>query len=108
METRIILTVGAILLGSGCIGLLIVRLSNPFFKGLGWLGCSFAVGGVGAALLSANMNGVTGPFVLGAYSLILLAYVFLHVCILEITDHRTRLPRCRAIWELPGQRFPGS
>ncbi|HEX4021118.1 MAG TPA: GGDEF domain-containing protein [Acidobacteriaceae bacterium] len=93
METRIILIVGSILLCCGCIGLLIVRLSNPFFKGLGWLGGAFAAGGVGAGILVFNISATSGVSVLIADTLILLAYVFLHLCILELTENKVRLPR---------------
>ena len=93
METRVILIVGSILLCCGCIGLLIVRLSNPFFKGLGWLGGAFAAGGIGAGIFTFNVSGAAGVSVFFADMFVLLGYVFLHVCILELTEHKARLPK---------------
>ena len=69
METHIILVVAAILLSGGCFGLAIVRLTNPFFKGAGWLGGSFASGAIGAAIFLLRL-GHWGDFA------ILMAYIF--------------------------------
>ncbi len=92
METDVVLVVGAILLCCGCGGLLIVRLSNPFLKGLGWIGGSFGAGGLGAAVLaSPRLSPDASVFI--AYTLILLAYVFLHVGILDLMTGKPRLPK---------------
>lgn len=93
METRIILVVGSILLCCGCLGLLTVRLSNPFLKGLGWLGGTFAAGAIGATIFAARANVSADAFVLLADTLILLAYVLLHVSFLELTESASLLPR---------------
>ncbi|MHB1673631.1 MAG: GGDEF domain-containing protein [Acidobacteriaceae bacterium] len=93
METHIILVVGSILLSGGCIGLLIVRFTNPFFQGVGWLGASFACGALGAAVFTLRF-GQEGNLTLPlAYSLVLLALILLHVCFLEITESKVHLSR---------------
>jgi diguanylate cyclase (GGDEF)-like protein len=92
METGVILVVGSVLLCCGCMGLLLVRLSNPFFKGLGWLGGSFAAGALGSAILASPADAPTGASTVAANTLILLAYVFLHACILEITGKKSQPP----------------
>jgi diguanylate cyclase (GGDEF)-like protein len=93
METRNILIVGSILLCCGCMGLLTVRLSNPFFKGIGWLGGSFAAGALGAAVIVLRDTIFSDFLILVADTLILLAYVFLHAGILELTESDSRFPR---------------
>lgn len=92
METDVVLIVGAILLCCGCGGLLIVRLSNPFLKGLGWIGGSFAAGALGAAVLASPGISADASAII-AYTAILLAYVFMHVGILELMAGRPRLPK---------------
>lgn len=92
METRVTLIIASILLGSGCLGLLIVRMTNPFFKGLGWLGGCFATGAMGAAIFATQVDMTPDIATLTADTLILLAYVFLHICILEVTESPTRTP----------------
>lgn len=93
METHVILFVGSLLLGGGCIGLMIVRLTNPFFKGVGWLGASFASGALAALAFTAVVDHGKGSLLLLADSLILLAFVFLHVCFLELSESESRVPR---------------
>ncbi len=93
METQIILLVGSILLAGGCFGLLVVRLSNPFLKGVGWLGAAFACGALGATAFAVDINRAADSLILVADAMILLAFVFLHVCTLEVTDSESRLPR---------------
>jgi hypothetical protein len=93
METHVILLVGTILLSGGCIGLMIVRLTNPFFQGVGWLGASFATGALGAAAFMRPGDGMGGFATLVADTLVLLAFVFLHVCFLELSDSDSRVPR---------------
>jgi diguanylate cyclase (GGDEF)-like protein len=92
METRVILVVGSILLCCGCVGLVIVRLTNPFLKGLGWVGGSFGAGALGAAILVLRAGTFADSSRLAAYTLILLAYVLLHVCILELTEIQSLQP----------------
>ena len=93
METHIILVVGSILLSGGCIGLLIVRFTNPFFQGVGWLGASFACGALAAAVFAVVVDQGNGFFLLLADALILLAFVFLHVCFLELSGRESIIPR---------------
>lgn len=93
METRIILVVGSILLCSGCVGLLLVRLTNPFLKGLGWQGAAFASGALGATIFAKRAGMPADAFVLLADTLILLAYVLMHVSFLELTESGPLLPR---------------
>jgi diguanylate cyclase (GGDEF)-like protein len=92
VETDVVLVVGAILLCCGCGGLLIVRLSNPFLKGLGWIGGSFAAGALGAAVLASPGISADASAII-AYTLILLAYALLHVGILELMVGKPRLPK---------------
>jgi diguanylate cyclase (GGDEF)-like protein len=93
MEIHPTLLVGAILLFGGCIGLLIVRLTNPFFQGVGWLGASFASSALAAALFAVVVKQATPFRLLLADSVILLAFVFLHVCFLELSESGSRVPR---------------
>ncbi|HTU49820.1 MAG TPA: GGDEF domain-containing protein [Acidobacteriaceae bacterium] len=93
METHIILVVASILLSGGCIGLAIVRLTNPFFKGAGWLGASFAAGALGAVAFAAVVARGEASLLMAADALILLAFVFLHVCFLELSESESRVPR---------------
>ena len=93
METRAILIISSIIFSCGCLGLVIVRLTNPFFKGLGWLGGAFAVGAVGAILFAVRPDLSTGIAVIVPDTLILLAYVFLHTCILELTESGSLMPK---------------
>ncbi|MGH9615718.1 MAG: diguanylate cyclase [Acidobacteriaceae bacterium] len=92
METHVVLLVGAVLLSGGCIGLLIVRLTNPFFKSLGWLSATFGSATLGAALFAAIIARGLGHLVLLPDTLILLAFVFLHVCFLELNERESRVP----------------
>lgn len=93
METRIILVVGSVLLCCGCMGLLLVRLTNPFFKGLGWQGAAFASGALGATIFAKRAGMPADAFVLLADTLILLAYVLMQVSFLELTESVPLLPR---------------
>jgi diguanylate cyclase (GGDEF)-like protein len=93
VETHDILIVGSILLACGSGGLLIVRVSTPRLKGLGWLGGSFGAGGSGALLLL--LYGTLPAFfsVLCADVLILLAFVLLHVSFLDLVESDSVFPR---------------
>ncbi len=93
METRILLIVGSILLCCGCVGMLIVRFSNPVLRGLGWLGGSFAAGAAGAAILAFSDGPLADSYVLAADTLILLGFVLLQICILELTESVSLVPR---------------
>ncbi len=93
METHIILVVASILLSGGCIGLAVVRLTNPFFKGAGWLGASFATGAAGAAVFTLRLGSAGNLAVLVAYILILLAFVLLYVCFVVLSGSALHVPR---------------
>ena len=93
METHVVLTVGTILLSGGFFGLLVVRLSNPFFRGLWWLGAAYAVGALGAGILSSRTSFGGIYLLMFTQSLFLLAFVLLHVCFLELMESRVLLPR---------------
>jgi len=93
METHTILLVGSILLSGGCIGLMIVRLTNPFFQGVGWLGASFASGALAAVVFAVVVDQGKGFLLLVADALILLAFVLLHVCFLELSESESIVPR---------------
>lgn len=93
MEIGAILVVATIVYSCGFIGLLTVRLTNPFFKGLGWLGGSFAAGAVGALLFQMRPEISGGIAVVVPDTLILLAYVFLHVGILELMGSDSLVPK---------------
>lgn len=93
METHIILVVTSILLSGGCIGLMIVRLTNPFFQGVGWLGASFASGALGASVYMLPVGRMEGFATLVANTLVLLAFVLMHVSFLELSALDLHLPR---------------
>ena len=93
METHVVLVVGTILLSGAFFGLLVVRLSNPFFRGLWWLGAAYAVGALGAGILSFRGNSGGIYLLMFTQSLFLLAFVLLHVVFLELMESRVSLPR---------------
>jgi diguanylate cyclase (GGDEF)-like protein len=93
MEIHIILIVASILLSGGCIGLAIVRLTNPFFKGAGWLGAFFACEALAAVALAVVVVRGVASLLMIADALILLAFVFLHVCFLELSESESMVPR---------------
>ncbi len=93
MQTRAILVISSILFFGGCIGLAVVRLTNPFFKGLDWLCGAFAAGSIAAILFSLRPDVSSGLVVIIPNTLILLAYVFLQAGILELTESPSRVPR---------------
>lgn len=93
METHVILFVASILLSGGCIGLAIVRLTHSFFRGVGWLGASFASSALAAMAFAAVVDRPRAPLLMLAGALILLAFVFLHVCFLELSKRESIFPR---------------
>jgi len=93
MEIGAILVVATIVYSCGFVGLLTVRLTNPFFKGLGWLGGSFAAGAAGALLFQMQPDISGGVGVVVPDTLILLAYVFMHVGILELMESDSLMPK---------------
>lgn len=91
MEVQIILILGCIVLMCGSVGLSIARVTNPALRGLGWLGGAFAVGGLGAGLLAGFTHSVLLA-VLAADLLVLLAFVMLHIAVLELCGGHTLVP----------------
>ena len=87
MDAATILILGAVILGLGSFGLLIVHLTNRRLNGLGWLGGAFATGAFGALLLVA---GTPSPIlrILAADLCVLLGFFFLHVAVLQLTADR--------------------
>lgn len=92
MASQLTLVIGAILLACGSTGLFIVRLNNPRLKGLGWLGASFASGSTGAILLFEYQHTPPWCSVVLADVLILMAFVLLHVAVLELTESESLVP----------------
>lgn len=92
METRVILIISTIIFSCGCLGLVTVRVTNPYFKGLGWVGAAFASGSLGAIFFALRPNVSSGIAAFVPDTLILLGYVFLQVCILELTDSPSLFP----------------
>jgi multidrug transporter EmrE-like cation transporter len=93
LDAGSILVVGSILLACGSGGLLVVRLSNPRLKGLGWLGAAFASGGLGALLLTLSHGLPRLVGVVLSDLLILTAFVLLHVAIQEMRRGQTIWPK---------------
>lgn len=93
MDIRAILVISTVIFSCGFFGLLVVRLTNPFFKGLGWVAAAFAAGSFGAIFFAIGPEISSGAAVILPDTLILLAYIFLHVCVLEITGSSSLLPK---------------
>ncbi len=92
MAIRVILLLGAIFLACGSVGLVIVRLSNPLLRGLGWLGGSFAAGAVGALLLACHGRLPALATIPLADVLVLGSFVLLHVAVLELSERCSLFP----------------
>jgi diguanylate cyclase (GGDEF)-like protein len=91
MAIRAILILGSIMLGCGSIGLLLVRMTSPLLRGLGFLSASFALGSIGSGLLlgahflPAFFSIVTADLcVLGSFTL-------LHITVLELFESESLL-----------------
>lgn len=93
METRSILLISSVLFTCGCLGLLTVRFTNPFFKSMGWLGGAFASGALAAITYTVRPDVSLGRSVILPDILVLLAYVFLHTGILELTESKSPVPK---------------
>jgi diguanylate cyclase (GGDEF)-like protein len=87
MDAATILILGAIILGLGSFGLLVVRLTNRRLNGLGWLGGAFASGGFAALLLLTSSTSQILN-VLSADLCVLFSFFLLHVAVLELTDRK--------------------
>ena len=92
MAIRVILLLGAIFLACGSVGLVIVCLSNPLLRGLGWLGGSFASGAAGALLLACHGRLPILTTIPLADVLILGSFVLLHVAVLELSERCSLFP----------------
>lgn len=70
-----------------------MRLSNPRLRGLGWLAGAFGAGGIGALLLLVESR-LSSSLLAGTASDLaaLLAFVLLHCAVLELLEHRYRVP----------------
>jgi diguanylate cyclase (GGDEF)-like protein len=97
MEIRLILAVALAIIGCGCFGLLLVRITNPFLDGLGWLAASYGCGTVASLLLmfDSRIPIFWGNIV--ANGITLFAYGCVHAAVLELTDSKTRFSRCSLI-----------
>lgn len=93
LDATSILIVGFVLLFCASVGLIVVRLTNPRLLGLGWLGTAFALGGVGALLLTQGGRVSVFLFVILSDFLILLGIVLLHVSILSLRRMKRVFPR---------------
>jgi diguanylate cyclase (GGDEF)-like protein len=92
MAIQIILLLGAAVLACGSLGLLIVRLSNPLLRGLGWLGASFAAGAAGSALLASRGHLSDLATIALADVLVLASFVLLNVAVLELAERASLFP----------------
>ena len=92
MAIRAILILGAIMLTCGSAGLLLVRLTSPMLRGVGYLGGSFAAGSLGSALLLGAGHLHPQLSVTIADLAILGAFVLLHVAVLDIAERESTLP----------------
>lgn len=92
MAIRAILILGAVMLGCGSIGLLLVRMTTPLLRGLGFLGVAFALGSAGAGLL---LNSAWLPSLVAAVLadvFVLGAFVLLHIAVLDLVESESLLP----------------
>lgn len=92
MAIQIILLLGAAVLTCGSVGLLIVRLSNPLLRGLGWLGAAFATGAAGSILLASHGHLSDLATIPLADVLVLAAFVLLNVAVLELSETASLFP----------------
>lgn len=93
MAIRAILILGAVMLGCGSLGLLLVRLTSPLLRGLGYLGASFAAGSAGAGLLLFSDKLTAFGAVVLADLCVLGSFVLLHMTFQELQEKDSRLPR---------------
>jgi len=93
MDTHLILIVAFALVGCGCLGLLLVRITNDFLDGLGWLSASYACGTLAALILTfdGRIPLFWGNIV--SNGLTLFAFVCIHNAALELIDSKVRCSR---------------
>jgi diguanylate cyclase (GGDEF)-like protein len=92
MAIQVILLLGAVVLACGSVGLVIVRLSNPLLRGLGWLGASFAVGAAGSGLLASHGHLSDLATIALADVLVLASFVLLNVAVFELAERSSLIP----------------
>lgn len=92
MAIQVILVLGAVVLACGSVGFVIVRLSNPLLRGLGWLGGSFAAGAAGALLLACYGHLPRLATIPLADVLVLGSFVLLYVAALELSERSSLFP----------------
>jgi diguanylate cyclase (GGDEF)-like protein len=81
-EAQFLLTLGTVIMGCGCLGMLTVRLCSPGLQGTGWLSGAFAGGSAGAALLLVLHAPLLSIF--AADMALLSSFVLLHVAVLKV------------------------
>ncbi len=92
MAIRAILILGAIMLTCGSAGLLLVRLTSPMLRGVGYLGGAFAAGSLGSVLM-LGAGHVHPQFSITIADLSILgSFVLLHVAVLDIAERESTLP----------------
>ena len=84
-----VLMMGVILLGAGCLSLLVVRLTSPGLQGVGRFSAAFAAGTLGAGL--QLVHGVPLLSVLLTDLALLSSFMLMHMAVLQIA--RTRAAR---------------
>lgn len=92
MAIQVILFLGAVVLACGSVGFVIVRLSNPLLRGLGWLGGSFAAGAAGSLLLACHGHLPRLATIPLADVLVLASFVLLYVAVLELSERSSLFP----------------
>lgn len=92
MDAGTILRLGALILGCGSIGLFIVRASNQRLRGLGWLGAAFACGFTAATIELGLRRTAPTVSVFAADLGVLMAFVLLHVAVMELMTQRHLVP----------------
>jgi diguanylate cyclase (GGDEF)-like protein len=86
-----VLLFGAVILFCASGGFLVVRFTNKLLRGMGWIGASFACGGFASLLFL--MQRLPQFICLGvANAFVLLAFVLLHIAILELVESRSAFP----------------
>lgn len=84
LDITSIFVVASLLMACCSGGLLVVRLSNPRLRGIHWLGATFVSGAMGALLLALFDRLPLFVSLVLSDLLVLLAFVLLHVAILDL------------------------
>jgi len=103
-EAQFLLTLGAVIMGCGCLGMLIVRLCSPGLQGTGWLSGAFAGGSAGAALLMVPDAPLLSVF--AADIALLSSFVLLHVAVLKaLRNTEIRISHGFVLATIAGTRY---